>query len=37
MINERLKGRHFDDMVDIRINMTAALKAIPQSQFQNSF
>jgi hypothetical protein len=30
-----MKGRHFDDIVDIRINTTAALKAIPQNQFQN--
>jgi transposase len=29
-----LKGRHFGD---IRSNMTAALKAIPQNQFQNCF
>jgi len=33
-IKEILKGRHFDD---IRSNTTAALKAIPQNQFQNSF
>ena len=32
-IKEILKGRHFDD---IRSN-TAALKAIPQNQFQNCF
>jgi hypothetical protein len=30
-----MKGRHFDDMDDIRINTTAALKAIPQNEFQN--
>jgi len=36
-IKEILKGRHFDDIVDIRINTTAALKAIPQNQFQNCF
>jgi len=36
-IKEILKGRHFDDIDDIRINTTAALKAIPQSQFQNCF
>ena len=36
-INEILKGRHFDDTDDIRINTTAALKAIPQNQFQNCF
>jgi len=33
-INEIFKGRHFDD---IRRNTTAALKAIPQNQFQNCF
>ena len=33
-IKEILKGRHFDD---IRSNTTAALKAIPQNQFQNCF
>jgi len=33
-IKEILKGRHFDDIDDIRINTTAALKAIPQKQFQ---
>jgi hypothetical protein len=32
-----LKGRHFDDIDDIRSNTTAALKAIPQNQFQNCF
>ena len=31
-IKEILKGRHFDD---IRSSTTAALKAIPQNQFQN--
>jgi len=31
-IKEILKGRYFDD---IRSNTTAALKAIPQNQFQN--
>jgi len=30
-----LKERHFDDTDDIRSNTTAALKAIPQNQFQN--
>ena len=35
-IIEILKGRHFDD-IDDRINTTAALKAIPQNQFQNCF
>ena len=32
-----LKGRHFDDIDDIRINTTAGLKAIPQNQFQTCF
>ena len=36
-INEILKGRYFDDIDDIRSNTTAALKAIPQNQFQNCF
>jgi histone-lysine N-methyltransferase SETMAR len=36
-IKEILKGRHFDDVDDIRSNTTAALKAIPQNQFQNCF
>jgi len=36
-IKEILKERHFDDIDDIRINTTAALKAIPQNQFQNCF
>jgi len=36
-IKEILKGRHFDDIDDIRINTTAALKAIPQNHFQNCF
>jgi histone-lysine N-methyltransferase SETMAR len=36
-IKEILKGRHFDDIDDFRSNMTAALKAIPQNQFQNCF
>jgi transposase len=35
-IKEILKGRHFDDIDNIR-NMTTALKAIPQNQFQNCF
>jgi len=34
---EILKGRHFDDIDDNRNNTTAALKAIPQNQFQNCF
>jgi len=32
-----LKGRHFDDIDDVRSNTTAALEAIPQNQFQNCF
>jgi len=32
-----LKGRPFDDIDDIRSNTRAALKAIPQNQFQNCF
>ena len=36
-IKEILKERHFDDIDDIRSNTTAALKAIPQNQFQNCF
>ena len=36
-IMEVLKGRHFDDIDDIRSDTTAALKAIPQNQFQNCF
>jgi hypothetical protein len=34
-IKEILKERHFDDIDDIRSNMTAALKVNPQNQFQN--
>jgi len=34
-IKEILKGRHFDDIDDIRSNKTAVLKAIPKKQFQN--
>ena len=34
-IKEISKGRHFDDIDDITSNTTAALKAIPQNQFQN--
>jgi len=34
-IKEILKGRHFDDNDDIWSNTTAALKAIPQKEFQN--
>ena len=36
-IKEILKGRHIDDIYDIRSNTTAALKAIPQNDFQNCF
>jgi transposase len=36
-IKEILKGRHFDNIDDIRSNTTAPLKAIPQNQFQNCF
>ena len=36
-IKEILKGRHFDHIDDIRSNTLAALKAIPQNQFQNCF
>ena len=36
-IKEIMKGRHFDGIDDIRINTMAALKAIPQNQFQNCF
>ena len=36
-IKEILKGRHFDDIDDTRSNRMAALKAIPQNQFQNFF
>jgi len=36
-IEEILKGRYFDDIDDIRSNTTAALKAIPQNQFQICF
>jgi hypothetical protein len=30
-VKEILKGSHFDDIDDIRSNMMAALKAIPQN------
>ena len=36
-IKEILKGRHFDNTNDIWSNTMAALKAIPQNQFQNCF
>jgi len=34
-IKEISKGRYFDDTDDVRGNTMAALKAIPQNQFQN--
>jgi len=34
---EILKGRHFDDIDDIRNNTVAAEMTIPQNQFQNCF
>jgi hypothetical protein len=34
-IREILKGWHFDDIDDIKNNTTAALKVIPQNEFQN--
>jgi len=36
-IKEILKGRHFNKIDDIRSNTTAAVKAIPQNEFQNCF
>jgi len=36
-IKEILNGRHFGDIDDIRSNIMAALKAIPQNQFQSCF
>jgi hypothetical protein len=36
-IKEVFKGRHFDDIDDIRSNTTASLKVIKQNQFQNCF
>ena len=36
-IKEILKGKHFYNSDDIRSNITAALKTIPQNQFQNCF
>jgi hypothetical protein len=36
-IQEILKGRHFVVMDEVRSNMTAALKVIPQNQFQKCF
>ncbi|PNF18069.1 hypothetical protein B7P43_G03315 [Cryptotermes secundus] len=34
-IKDILKGRNFDDTDDIRSSTTAAVKAIPENQFQN--
>jgi len=34
-IKEILKGRHIDEIDDIRNNTSAALKAILQNQFEN--
>jgi len=36
-LKEILKGRHFDDIDDIRSSTTAALKTIAQNHFQNCF
>jgi hypothetical protein len=36
-IKEIMKERYFDNIDDIRSNTMAALKAIPQKQFQNCF
>ncbi|PNF16982.1 hypothetical protein B7P43_G03143, partial [Cryptotermes secundus] len=36
-LKEILKGRYFGDIDVIGSNMTAALKVIPQNQFQNCF
>jgi hypothetical protein len=36
-IKEILKGRNFEEIDDFRSNTKAALKAIPQNQFQNCF
>jgi hypothetical protein len=36
-IEEILKGRHFDDIDNIRCIMTATLEVIPQNEFQNCF
>jgi transposase len=33
-VKEILQGRHFDDIDNIRINTTAALKAIPKTSFE---
>jgi hypothetical protein len=34
---EILKGRHFDDIDDIRSNTAAAMEAITQNHFRNRF
>jgi len=36
-LKKRLKGRHFYDIDDIRTSTMAALRAIPQNNFQNCF
>jgi hypothetical protein len=36
-IEDILKEINFDDIDDIRSNTMAALKAVPQNQFQNCF
>lgn len=36
-IKEILKGRHFDDIQDIKGNTMTALMAIPEKDFQNCF
>jgi histone-lysine N-methyltransferase SETMAR len=36
-IKEILKGRHFDDIDNVRSNMTAALNSVSQNKFQNCF
>jgi hypothetical protein len=36
-IKQILKRRNFDDIDDIMSNTAAAVKAIPQNQFQNCF
>ena len=36
-IKEMLKGRHFDDIDDIRSNTKEALNTISQNQLQNCF
>ena len=36
-IKKILKGRHFDDIDDIRSNTKAAVNTIPQNQLQNCF